>query len=459
MKKYNIAILHYIANFTDGVSLEMNKWRQVFETMGHTVHLVAGQFGSDEEVLIPEIFHHTPEAHRLTANTFKALVDYPDEADYRAELYQLAGVIYEKLSSFVEEKKINFLVPQNVWSVAVNPAVAIALTNIMRKYQVPALAHNHDFYFERTDGYALTCGTAAELADCYLPPRDPLAKHVVINSIGQRKLLERKGISSTVVPNVFDFDSPPWAVDEYNQDFREQIGLRQNDVLVLQATRIVTRKGIELAIDFVEALNEPERRAALQSKGLFDGRRFEDENRIVLVLAGYSRDDVTGRYKDLLAEKAKASGVEALFIEAMVDESRDTRNGRKIYSLWDTYAHADFITYPSLWEGWGNQLLEALRAKVPVMLFEYPVYQADIKAVGLKAVSIGDQITGRDENGLAQVAPEVIASAADQAVVLLTDAGERETFVAHNFQVGRQYFSMDALAGHLERLMTSFENR
>jgi glycosyltransferase involved in cell wall biosynthesis len=421
--------------------------------------LVAGQFGSDEDVLIEEIFHHTPEAHRLTANTFKDLADYPDEASYRTELYQLAEVIYEKLSAFVEEKEINFLVPQNVWSVAVNPAVAIALTDIMRNYQIPALAHNHDFYFERTDGYALTCGTAAELADCYLPPRDPLAKHVVINSIGQRKLLERKGIASSVVPNVFDFDSPPWAVDDYNRDFRTRIGLQQNDVLVLQATRIVTRKGIELAVDFVKALNTTERRAILQSKGLYDGRKFNNESRIVLVLAGYSRDDVTGRYKDLLADKAREAGVEALFIEEMVDESRDTRDGKKIYSLWDTYAHADFITYPSLWEGWGNQLLEAIRAKVPVVLFEYPVYQADIKAVGLRAVSLGDQVTGRDENGLAQVAPEVIAAAADQAVILLTDAGEREALVEHNYQIGAKHFSMDALTGHLERLMSGFENR
>jgi glycosyltransferase involved in cell wall biosynthesis len=456
MKKFNIGIFHYIANFTDGVSLEMNKWRRVFEEMGHTVHLCAGKYGSAPETVIEEMYHHRPDARLLNLNTFKALRDYRSESIYRAELYQLAAVIEKKIGAFVKEKQIDFLVPQNVWSVAANPAVAIALTHIMREFQIPALAHNHDFYFERTDGFALTCSTAVELADRYLPPRDPLAKHVVINSLGQRQLWARKGIPSTVVPNIFDFDAPPWAPDEYNQDFRERVGLRENDIFVLQATRIVTRKGIELAIDFVHALNSLERRARLKARGLHDGRAFNDDSRIVLVLAGYAMDDITGRYKNLLAHKADQMGVEALFIEDLVSESRMQRNGEKIYSLWDTYVYADFVTYPSIWEGWGNQLLEAIRAKLPLMLFEYPVYEADLKDKGLRVVSLGNEIAGRDEHGLVKVAPEIIEAAADQAIDLLTDAELRNETVEHNFRVGKKHFSMEALYIYLEQLMKSF---
>ena len=324
-KKYNIGIFHYIANFTDGVSLEMNKWKRVFEDMGHSVHLCAGKYGADEETVIEEMYHHRPDSRLLNLNTFKALRDYRNEATYRAELYRLADIIEDKLRTFIHEKKIDFLVPQNVWSVAANPAVAIALTNIMRAYRIPALAHNHDFYFERTDGFALTCGTAAELADRYLPPRDPLAKHVVINSLGQRQLLERKGIHSTVVPNIFDFDSPPWEPDEYNQDFRERIGICENDLFILQATRIVTRKGIELAIDFVKALQSPRRRAILKARGLHDGRKFHDDSQIVFVLAGYAMDDITGRYASLLAHKAEQMDVKALFISGYTAEIMQSR--------------------------------------------------------------------------------------------------------------------------------------
>jgi len=446
-----IGIFHYKVGGTDGVSLEIEKWKRVLEDMGHTVHLCAGHLGSTEGTLIPEMYHHLPEIERLTSNTFSRLVDF-DAVSYKEDLGAWTYLLERRICDFITDKKIDFIIPQNVWSVGLNPPAAIALERVRQQFHLPALAQSHDFYFERPD-ISLTCSAAVELADKYLPPRDPLIQHVVINSLAQKELLARKEIQASIVPNVFDFDAPPWKIDDYNEDFRQCIGLNPNDILILQATRIVTRKAIELAIDFVEALNKPGRRAHLKTSGLYDGRQFSEENRIVLLLAGYAGDDATGLYKDLLVRKAKSSGVEALFIEDLVSEQRETRSGKKIYSLWDTYVFADFVTYPSLWEGWGNQLLEALRAKLPVLLFEYPVYTADIQEKGLHVVSLGNQISGRDPQGLATIDPSIIESAADQAVELLTNADRRRETVDHNFRIGQMYYSMDALREHLERLM------
>jgi glycosyltransferase involved in cell wall biosynthesis len=449
-----IGIFHYKVGGTDGVSLEIDKWKRVLEEMGHTVHLCAGDLGAAEGTLIEEMYHHRPDAERLYYNTFCELRDYPNEAAYRAELLRLADVIERKVLDFVREKGIDFLVPQNVWSVAASPPVAIALARVMRELQLPALAHNHDFYWERVDGVALTCATAIELADKYLPPRDPLAQHVVINSLAQREMAERKGIESTVVPNIFDFDAPPWRPDDYNRDFRARIGLRENDILILQATRIVPRKGIELAVDFVQALGTPQRRARLQQCGLYDGRPFGDDSRIVLVLAGYS-EDPTERYLNLLKQKIERAGIDALFIGDLVAGRRQMRGGQKLYSLWDTYVFADFVTYPSLWEGWGNQFLEALRARLPLLLFEYPVYRADIGDKGFGVVSLGSEIQGRDDLGLVQVERTIIETAADQAVELLTDAELRRETGEHNFQIGRQHYSLEALRSYLTPLMVT----
>ncbi len=449
---HTIGFFHYIANFTDGVSLEMNKWRQVLEEMGHTVHYCAGKYGAAPETIVEEMYHHIPEIERLNRNTFVALQDF-DAQGYKAELDHWVVILEEEFRRFIQQKGITLIVAQNVWCVGANPAVAVALERVRRTFHLPALAHNHDFYWERTDGVALTNRYAIELADKYLPPRDPQIIHAVINSLGQRELWARKGITATIVPNTFDFDAPAWEADDYNRDFRERIGVSEEDVLILQATRLVTRKGIEQALDFVKALNAPQRRARLKAHGLYDGRPFTNESRIVLVLAGYARDDATSSYKTRLAHKAAALGVEALFIEEIVDERRTTRNGEKVYSLWDTYVHADFITYPSLWEGWGNQLLEAIRAKLPIMLFEYPVYEADIKSKGLRVVSLGNQLTGQDENGLVTIASQVIEAAADQAVDLLTDARLRQETVEHNFHIGKKFFSLDALYIYLEQLI------
>ena len=448
-----IGIFHYKVGGTDGVSLEIDKWKRVLEEMGHTVHLCAGDLGTVEGTLIEELYHHRPDVERLDRNTFYQLSDFAGETEYRAEVERLTSVIERQVRDFVADKGIDFLIPQNVWSVAISPPVAIALARVMRDLQLPALAHHHDFYWERTGRVALTCGTAIEIADKYLPPRDPLIQHVIINSLAQRELAERKGIEASVVPNVFDFDGPGWQVDDYNRDFRVRIGLGPNDVLILQATRIVQRKGIELAVDFVQALGSPERRARLRQRGLYDGRPFDDEGRIVLVLAGYAEDDATGRYLDLLRQKVERAGIDALFIGDMVGGQRQTRGGEKTYSLWDTYVYADFVTYPSLSEGWGNQFLEALRARLPLMLFEYPVYRADIGDQDFRVISLGDEIQGRDDTGLVQVRPEVIERTADQALELLTDARLRRETVEHNFQVARQHYSLGALRGYLARLM------
>jgi len=447
-----IGIFHYQVGRTDGVSLEIEKWKRVLEEMGHTVHLCAGDLGAAEGALIEEMYHHRPDAERLNYNTFSELRDYVDDAAYRAELMDLVDVIERKIRAFVEKEGIDFLIPQNVWSVAANPAVSIALARVMRDLQLPALVHNHDFYWERTDALALTCATAIELAQKYLPPRDPLARHVVINSLAQRGLMERKGIESTVVPNVFDFDAPGWQPDEYNQDLRVRIGLRENDLFILQATRIVARKGIELAVDFVKALDDPRRRAILQERGLYDGRPFDDDSRVVLVLAGYAQDDLSG-YTAQLKRKIQRADIDALFIEGIIGGQRQTRAGKKIYSLWDSYIYADFVTYPSLWEGWGNQFLEALRARLPILLFEYPVYRADIADKGFRTISLGSKIQGRDDLGLAQVAPQVIEAAADQAVELLTDARLYQETVKHNFALGREHYSLESLRGYLAPLM------
>lgn len=446
-----IAILHYKVGDTDGVSLEIEKWQIVLENLGHEVFLCAGNLGLTNGTLIQEMFHHTAEADRLYANTFIALQGH--EEAYRAELEQVACTIEKKLSRFIEEKQIDVLMPHNLWSVAMNPAAALALGRVVKKLQIPVLAQHHDFYWERIDGVALTCRTAVELADRYLPPRNPLIRHAVINSLAQASLKERKGIESTIIPNVFDFEGPDWQSDEFNKDFRRRIGVAENDILILQATRLVRRKGIELAVDFVKALNEPHRRVVLEEKGLYDGRAFSKENRLVLVLAGYAQDDPGGTYVTALQHKIDEAGIEAIFIENFVGRERFEDALRKVYSLWDTYVYADFITYPSLWEGWGNQLLEAIRAKIPYLIFEYPVYKADIKDKGLQAVSLGSNIQGADSTTLVQVKPKEIERAADEAVQLLVDNKLRQAFVKQNFDLAREHYSLAALQQQLGDLV------
>jgi glycosyltransferase involved in cell wall biosynthesis len=120
---------------------------------------------------------------------------------------------------------------------------------------------------------------------------------------------------------------------------------------------------------------------------------------------------------------------------------------------------ADFVTYPSLWEGWGNQLLEAIRAKTPILLFEYPVYTADIAKADFRIVSLGSQIEGRDGQGLVTVSHEVINAAADQALEYLWNPHARSAVVEHNFKQAQSFYNLDALKKYLEPLIDEAVNQ
>ncbi|MBE9479036.1 MAG: glycosyl transferase family 1, partial [Chloroflexi bacterium] len=238
-----IGIVHYKVGGTDGVSLEIDKWKTVLEDMGHKVHLCAGDLGQLEGTLIEELYHHLPDIERLNTNTFNNFVDYSDEDEYRVKLENIAKTIEEGLLNFVRQKGIDYLIIENLWSNSTSPPAALAASRLVRSTGIPTLAHHHDFYWERVDGIALTNGTALEFVEKNKPPRISCSQNVVINSLAQEELLARKGIASSVIPNVFDFESAPWRPDEYNRDFRQQLGFTEADVLILQATRIMPRKG------------------------------------------------------------------------------------------------------------------------------------------------------------------------------------------------------------------------
>jgi hypothetical protein len=60
------------------------------------------------------------------------------------------------------------------------------------------------------------------------------------------------------VPNIFDFNTPAPGRDAYNDDLRSELGIPADATIILQPTRIIPRKGIELAIRLVAKVGEGE---------------------------------------------------------------------------------------------------------------------------------------------------------------------------------------------------------
>jgi glycosyltransferase involved in cell wall biosynthesis len=380
---------------------------------------------------------------------------YRDARHLMDEAGRVADVLKASLLAAIDGHRIDFLIPHNLLSIGYNLPAVIGLSQAIGESALPSSGHWHDFWWEGEQSGEVnpTCPEVRQLLEKHAPPVLRNLKHTAINSFGQRALKTRRNIDAAIIPNVFDY-AQEWKVDSYNRDFRAALGIGASDIVFLQATRVMDRKAIELAIDVVAEVGKPALRRRLERSRLYDGRRFSSSDRIVLLCAGYVETfGISGSYQDQLQEHAKERGVTIIFGGDRVKHSRGTGPQGKLYSLFtDAYPHADFVTYCSVWEGFGNQFLEAICGRQPVVLFEYPVYVADLKPLGFDVVSIGDTYSGTIAKGLLNVAPERIASAAREVVTLLTDKERRRQATERNRAIAAEHFSYDALEKHLKRL-------
>lgn len=450
----NIGFIQHRLGRTDGVSLEVDKFRAILERNGHTVHYLAGNEDVPGGQCIPEMYPFHPVTQRILMNATRELKEYDSPEALLADVRAHADVIKPGMLRFIRENELELIFPNNLQSVGYNLPGMLALHEVICETGIRTVCHNHDFWWEDSGEVYPTGPDVVAFYEEHAPPTDENVSHIVINRLAQAELKARKGVEARVVPNVFDFTQPSWEPDEYNADFRESLGLRPHDVFFLQATRILDRKGVELAMDVLAELNRPENRAALSEGLMYNGQKFQKDSRLVLVCAGYVEGiGLSGSYEQNLVEKAKGFNVEVLWCGDRVKHGRGQDEHGKIYSLWDAYVGADFVTYPSYWEGWGNQLIEAVFAKLPVLLFEYPVYVSDLRLADFEVVSLGETLGARDARGLVTVPPEAVQSAARGVIRYLKDSEARTQAVEHNFASAKALYSYEALEGILAAIL------
>ncbi len=433
-----IGLLHFRVGETDGVSLEMEKWKTVLQKMGHEVHYIAGTLGEEKGYRVPLLAYNEARNLKIKKLAFESLLSY-DEEYLRNLILELKLDIRSQLNSL---PKFDLIVVNNVWSLPHNLSAAIAIYEYVKDNEIKIVGHHHDFYFERDYYRNPTSKFIVDILNSYFPPRDMI--HVTINSIAQKALKTVKHLESYVVPNVFDFERKLWEKDAYNSKIPEILSIKKNDIVFLQATRVVRRKAIEMAVDVLKELNLI--KSSYYGMKTATGKLIDKNSRFVILLPGLQEEP---SYTDLIVKHAKLNNVELVFASKFCTTDRSERNGT--FSLWDFYAISDFVTYPSVKEGFGNQFLEAVFAKKPILIFEYPVYSSDIKKVGFKAVSLGDKTIF--SNGLFEVEKEITKSCAKEIMSILTDKKKYFSLVESNFKIGKENFSYEVLSNILKTVV------
>ena len=403
---------------TDGVSLEIAKWAEVIERMGIECCYIAGESDRPAErtFLIEEAHFNHPAILDLSERAFEKERRTPALTD---DLLKMDLILRDKLNAAVKQLGADALIVENALTIPMNLPLGMALVAEIQEQGLPCVAHHHDFFWERERFLVSAVDDVLRYA---FPPALPQIQHVVINSLAGEEFSRRTGLSCRIIPNVMDFANPPAPADDYSRQFRGEIGVADDDLLILQPTRVVERKGIEHSIELARRL-------------------APDRAKLVITHASGDEGDA---YAKRIREFAELLRVEVIFADRWISDQRGTApDGRKLFTVHDVYPEADLVAYPSTYEGFGNAFLEAVYYKRPIVCNRYAIYRTDIEPVGVRPILFDGFPT--DET-------------VDEIHRVLSDARYREEMVEHNYEVASQFFSYEVVEDELRLMIQRPQN-
>ncbi len=405
-------------NGTDGVSLEVEKWATVLGRMGHELFYCAGELGGYAAggTLIPRLHFDDQYIVKFSQQAFGPERNEIAVRNLTDGIYEAADEIRAPLRNFIRRNGLGVIVVENALTIPMNLPLGVALARLIAELGLYTIAHHHDFFWERQ---RFQNNQILDLLDTVFPANLPTIQHVTINSIAQKRLKSRRGIESIVIPNVHDFTTPPPPIDNYCKDFRAAIGLEPDDLFILQPTRVIQRKGIEMALELVNRL---------------------DINKKQLVITHRAHDEGL-EYWHWLKREAGVMQVDLRLVDHVIGTQRDKKNSHKIYSLWDAYPHADLVTYPSTYEGFGNALLEAVYFKRLTVVNRYPVYNADIGPLGFDFIELDGFVDDK---------------AVQRTQTLLRDPAQVQKMTDKNYAIAQENFSLEVLGRKLKEIIGNF---
>ncbi len=402
---------------TDGVSLETEKWATVLRRLGYQIFYFAGVSDRDPKrsMIVPEAFFDHPIISNIESKCFKV---YRRTSELTGQIHKMRRKLKASLYRFLDKFDINLIIAENCLAIPMNLPLGLALTELIAETGMPTIAHHHDFYWERPRFYV---NAVADIINTAFPPSLPSIQHVVIQTQADRELSYRTGLSPVVIPNVLDFKKDPPGINHYNVDVREAFGIKKDEFLILQPTRVVARKGIEHTIEVVSRLKNPKAKVVITHSTTDEGdaysrriRRYAAHMKVSLIIKPEIIGDRRGRTKD----------------------------GKKIYTLWDVYPHADLITYPSTYEGFGNAFIEAVYFKKPILVNRYSAYVMDIKPYGFSVIEMEGYVTD-----------DVI----EKINLLIQNRNTYAEAVEKNFCLAARFFSYEVLKRKLRSILVNFE--
>lgn len=234
----------------------------------------------------------------------------------------------------------DLVVVENLCSLPLNVAAARATVAVLASLPARVVFHHHDLAWQRPHLAHLT----------EFPPRRPGSLHVTINDVSRDELAQR-GIDAVTIHNSFDFDAGPGD----RELTRKEMGFADDELVVLQPTRAIARKNVPAGLRFAEQLR-------------------------ALVADRPVRYWLTGPAED---------GYDATLAATLAGAAVLLAGGRTPCPA-DAYAAADVVVFPSVWEGFGNPVIESIVGRRPIAVADYPVLHELRDALDLELWDVTD---------------------------------------------------------------------
>lgn len=377
-----LGIIHYKCFGLDGVSLEIQKRVTVLEHLKVPYLLVCG-----------EKFNWLDP---LRTHFYSVIRDGQEFPSLNKQITEATSLWLRIFRNF----KLQGLVVHNLFSLPLIPAVSEGLLRAVGQINLPIISHNHDFWHIR----AYFPRQAREYLSDKFPPMGEGIFHKVINTQDTKYF----DVSPRVIGDFWlDYKDGNFMFNKKGLIYGGSFKTPASSLIFLQATRIIPRKGIENAIAFVSAFKKL---SGKDAKILFT-----------------NKTDVDRQYLTRLKRLAKKLNVQLEFSD----------------NFWQGYKKSDFVMYPSLVEGFGNQFLEAVYFKRLPIVFEYPVFKKDIKPLGFEYISLGSKTIRYKDFQI--VERSIINKAVLRLLEYINSPKRLKAAVDTNYELLNKYFGPNAL--------------
>jgi hypothetical protein len=465
--------VHFKLFGTDGVSLQSQELTKALRMRGWRVHPCSSDVPLETEGLrLQELSYQSQDSMALRKRIFSPASEHSDSSSASAgdalveEIIARAAPIRRQLEQYVNSHQIPLLHIRNLMSLPYNVPATLAFYSLATdRPDIGFLMQHHDFYWEgpNAKNFQTRYPEVAALIHRIMCPSLPNTRHVLINPIAADALRVKRGIEGTVIPDGFDFDRDVAMIDDvaFRSKLDVLVGDRSpvspDDLVVAMPARVAINKAIELAIQFVAGLQR--KRTALENAphGLGPKRRkFTEDSRVVLLLPqGEDLEENRDYFERLLAYARHARITLAFGGKIVVPDRKHQPGDPDHYPFYSTYQGMDLVCYPPEHEGFGNQAIEAVWAKRPLAILEYPVFKRFVRDHIPHYISLGDteQLGKLDEfGGLHQLRPDILDRAVDTAINVLNDHDMEWRWTEENFKVLRAFCGIETVADQYIRL-------